>query len=75
MRLKCVSSGIPRLRIISLSGLLSMLNVVMPRTSPGSTPASSQACTHASRAKLSSERPLALVKSVAPMPTTAVRPA
>src|SRR6516225_2788581 len=75
MRLKWVSSRIPRLRMRSFSGLVSMVKVESPLTSCGATPASSRAAMHASSARRSSLRPELLENSVAPMPAMAVRPA
>src|ERR1700757_1920388 len=69
MRLKCVSSRIPRPRMMSFSGFVSMVNVESPLTSRGSTPASSQAAVHASSASCSSLRLESFENSVAPIPT------
>src|SRR3954454_2407480 len=73
MRLKCVSSSMPSPRMISLSGLVSIVNVDRPSTWLGSTPGSANAATHASSASWSSLRPESLENSVAPMPTIAAR--
>ena len=75
MRLKKLSSPMPRLRAMSMSGLVSELNVTMPCTSAGARPASFSARSTASTARRSSERPEALENSVAPMPAMATRPA
>src|SRR6516162_5779624 len=75
MRLKWVSSRMPRLRMRSFSGLVSMVKVDSPLTCSGATPASSRAATHASRARRSSRRSEFFENSVAPMPAIAVRPA
>ena len=64
----------PRLRAISISGLVSELKVPMPSTSDGSMPASRRARSTASTASRSSLRPDALENSVAPMPAMAVLP-
>ena len=61
--------------MISVSGLVSIVNVDSPSTCAGSTPASAQAAAQASRASWSSLRPDALENSVAPMPTIAALPA
>ena len=59
---------------MSMSGLVSELNVTMPCTSAGAMPASSSAAATASTARRSSERPESLENSVAPMPAIAVVP-
>ena len=64
----------PRLRAISISGLVSELKVTSPSTSAGSMPASRRARSTASTARRSSLRPDSLENSVAPMPTMAVLP-
>ncbi len=64
----------PRLREMSMSGLVSELNVTMPCTSDGARPASANAAATASTASRSSERPESLENSVAPMPAMAVEP-
>ncbi len=64
----------PRLREMSMSGLVSELNVTMPCTSDGAMPASASAAATASTASRSSERPESLENSVAPMPAMAVAP-
>ena len=64
----------PRLRAISISGLVSELKVTMPSTSDGSMPASRRARSTASTARRSSLRPDSLENSVAPMPAMAVLP-
>src|ERR1700722_15926205 len=74
MRLKNVSSPIPRARAVSMSGFVSELYVTMPPTSAGSMPASRSAASTASVANRSSDRPDALEKSVAPMPVISTRP-
>ena len=65
----------PRLRAISISGLVSELKVTIPSTSAGSMPASRRARSTASTASRSSLRPDSLENSVAPMPAMAVLPA
>ena len=65
----------PRLRAISISGLVSELKVTIPSTSAGAMPASSSAASTASTARRSSVRPDSLENSVAPMPAMAVVPA
>src|SRR3954469_24561880 len=75
IRLKCVSSPMPSPRMISLSGLVSIVNVDSPSTWLGSMPALAHAATHASSASCSSLRPESLENSVAPIPTIAARPA
>ena len=64
----------PRLRAISISGLLSIEKVTMPSTSSGLSPASSRAARTASTARCSSLRPESLLNSVAPMPAMAATP-
>ena len=64
----------PRLRAISISGLVSELKVTIPSTSAGSMPASRRARSTASTASRSSLRPDSLENSVAPIPTIAVLP-
>ena len=64
----------PRLRAISISGLVSELKVTRPSTSAGSMPASRRARSTASAARRSSLRPDSLENSVAPIPTMAVVP-
>jgi hypothetical protein len=71
MRLKKVRSPMPRLREISISGLVSTLKVTRPCTSLGAIPASARARPTASTARRSSERPDSFENSVAPMPTIA----
>src|SRR5438309_1215328 len=75
IRLKNVRSPMPTLRAISISSLLSMVNVTMPSTSAGARPASSRAAFTASVAMRISVRPESLENSVAPMPATAAFPA
>jgi len=65
----------PKLRAMSMSGLVSELNVTMPCTSSGAMEASSRAVATASTARRSSERPDSLENSVAPIPAMATRPA
>ena len=74
MRLKKVSSPMPRLRAMSMSGLVSELKLTIPCTSPGAMPASFRARSTASVARRSSERPESLENSVAPMPAMATWP-
>lgn len=57
-----------------ISGLVSIVNVTIPSTSPGVSPASSSAVRTASTANRSSLRPESLENSVAPIPTTAAAP-
>lgn len=57
-----------------ISGLVSIVNVTMPSTSAGESPASSSASPTASTASFSSLRPESLENSVAPIPTIAARP-
>lgn len=57
-----------------ISGLVSMVNVTMPSTSAGVSPASSSAACTASTASFSSLRPESLENSVAPIPAIAARP-
>ena len=64
----------PRLRAISISGLVSELKVTRPSTSDGSIPASRKARSTASTASRSSLRPDSLENSVAPIPAMAVLP-
>src|SRR5262245_62355555 len=73
MRLKKVSSGMPRLRAISVSALPSTVYETSPSTFSGSRPASSSAAWIASTASCISLRPESLENSVAPMPAMAVR--
>ena len=53
---------------MSMSGLVSELNVTIPCTSDGAMSASARAAATASTAKRSSERPESLENSVAPIP-------
>ena len=64
----------PRLRAMSMSGLVSELKVTIPCTSDGAMPASCSAAATASTARRSSERPESFENSVAPMPAIAVAP-
>src|SRR5438105_2370833 len=73
MRLKKRMSPTPRLRAISISGLVSIVNVTKPSTSAGCTPASASAAAVASTASRISLRPESLENSVAPMPAIAAR--
>ena len=57
-----------------ISGLVSMVNVTMPSTSAGASPASSSAACTASTASFSSLRPESLENSVAPIPAMAAFP-
>ena len=64
----------PVARATATSVLESMVNVTMPSTSAGVSPASSSASSTASAASRSSLRPEFLEKSVAPIPTIAALP-
>ena len=57
-----------------ISGLVSIVNVTIPSTSAGVSPASSNAARTASTASRSSLRPESLENSVAPIPTIAACP-
>ena len=61
----------PTLRAISISSLVSIVNVTMPSTSLGCSPASSIAALTASQASCSSLRPDSFENSVWPMPAIA----
>ena len=65
----------PRLRAISISGLVSALKVTSPSTSAGSSRRRAGPGRTASTARRSSLRPDSLENSVAPMPAIAVLPA
>src|SRR3954463_14673794 len=67
-------SPMPVARATAISVLESIVNVVMPSTSAGVTPASSSASSTASAASRSSLRPEFFEKSVAPIPTIAALP-
>ena len=64
----------PTLRATSISSLESMVNVTMPSTSLGASPASSIAALTASQANCSSLRPDSLENSVWPIPAIAQLP-
>ena len=70
-RAKNVRSPMPTERAISISSVVSMVNVTMPSTSAGSRPASASAPATASQARRSSVRLDSLENSVAPMPAMA----
>ena len=61
----------PRLRAMSMSGLVSELKLTMPSTSAGSDAGILSARSTASTARRNSERPESLENSVAPMPAIA----
>ena len=71
---KNFSSPMPVARATATSVLESIVNVTMPSTSAGVSPASSSASSTASAASRSSLRPEFFEKSVAPIPTIAAFP-
>src|ERR1700735_3147494 len=74
-REKKFRSPMPTVRATAISSLESMVNVTMPSTSLGDSPASSSAALTDSHANCSSLRPDSLENSVWPIPAMAVVPA